>query len=376
MVWVNGREKQKWFWTNNVGGGDFLVYYDAKGEAQRPSRVKAAYFDAGPNLTNVTYAGITSDGCIASRVAVSTPRTNDINRAYHRIRYDVLKRTPFTRLAFYQVGADLYNPHQFNKMAWGDIGGLHEEWSPPKGGKTYSRRSVPCPGVASWFSLHNSVSLDKKGGAWANRGLIIRSWKARLGGKDVPTPHFSVYGTEHSYPSSNLELSAPPDVNELLPGDFVEAEVELVVIPRFASDYYGPNENLRTALITGENTWKPIFREAIGNHLVIETLRGTLRHTYPIVIAADKAQSVELNVTGGIGYVPITFSGLTDYRGYTLFDTVGGKETKIDQSVHGNDFWQVNFDPLHSAYSLTFNVLLDTPADKARTVKLTLKPTK
>jgi hypothetical protein len=55
-------------------------------------------------------------------------------------------------------------------------------------------------------------------GPWANRGLVIRSWKARLGGKDAP-PFASVYGTMAAkIPSAALELSAPQDLKQLQPG--------------------------------------------------------------------------------------------------------------------------------------------------------------
>ena len=139
MVWGMDQPKAKWSWTNNVGGGDFLVYVDPKGKRQYLTRMRAWYASHGPNLTDVTYAGVSADGAIAARLNVLTPRSDDINRAIHRIRYDVLKPTPFRRLAFYQVGADNYNDHQFTTLARGDATGLAEEWEPPKGGRRYSR---------------------------------------------------------------------------------------------------------------------------------------------------------------------------------------------------------------------------------------------
>jgi len=369
MVWQQDAKRRKWGWTNNVGGGDFLVYIDEKGLYQYPTRVKAHYEAHGPNLTRVTYAGVSADGCIASRVTVSTPRCDDINRAFHRLRYDVLEPTRFQRLAFYQLGADHYLWFPFHKMARGSAKGLIEEWTPKLGGKAYSRRGIPCPGAAPWFSLHETVSKDTKGGAWANRGLVIRSWKARLGGKDVPTPFASVYGTAIGAKSASLELSPPPGIKELLPGDFVEAEVELVVMPMAADDYYGPNENLGAALQAGGNTWRPIHREAVGNRLRLEATRGMVRSRYPILIKVDKDQEAEFEVTGGIGYVPIAFAGLTDHRGYELRRRIDGQWRPVDQSVHGNDFWQTDHDPVMDTWRVTYNVSLDTPNDERRAVR-------
>lgn len=376
MVWVNGRQRQKWFWTNNVGGGDFLVYHDASGKRQYLAQNTAQYRAIGPNLTDVVYSGVTEDGAISARISLSTPRSNDINRSFHRIRYDVLKPTPFARLAFYQVGADLYNPHQFNKMAIGNKAGMLQEWSVPKGGKTYDRTGIACVGEVPWVSLHEAVNQDTKGGSWANRGLVIRHWKARLGGKDVATPFLSTFGTEHVVPSRNVELSPPPGVKELKVGDFVEAELELVIVPQSADDYYGPNADLKTALTAGGNTWKPILREAAGNDVVVQATKGTInRNRLPLAVAVDAtSQSADIRIQGGLAYIPITFTGLFGYRGYALFKTdASGKEVEINQSVHGNDFWQTNYDPASRTWSRTYNVDTDTPGNNRPTVRLVLR---
>ena len=369
MVWQMNSKRRKWGWTNNVGGGDFLVYVDERGLYQYLTHAKADYRAHGPNLTDVVYAGTTVDGHIAVRVGVSTPRCDDINRAFHRLRYDVLKPTRFQRLAFYQLGADHYLWFQFLKMARGNASGLVEEWTPKLGGKRYHRTGIPCEGDAPWFSLHETVSKDTQGGAWANRGLIIRSWKARLGGKDVPTPFASVYGTAVGAKSASLELSPPPGVKELLPGDFVEAEVELVIMPMKADDYYGPNDGLRAALKAGGNTWKPIHREAAGNHLGLAAQKGIVRGRYPVVVQVDDGQRAELTVAGGVGYVPITFTGLADCRGYKLSRWADGKWVAVDQGVHGNDFWQTDHDPVTDTWRITYNVSLDTPGDERRSVR-------
>jgi chorismate mutase-like protein len=376
MVWGMNQKGAKWSWTNNVGGGDFLVYEDPAGRRQPLTRVRALYTDPGPNLTEATYAGVSADGGIAARLTVSSPRTDDVNRAYHRLRYDVLKPTPFHRLAFYQLGADQYNDHQFVRLARGHAGGLVEEWEPPRGGRRYSRTGIRCEGRDPWFSLHRAVSGDKKGGAWADRALVVRKWSARLGGRDVPTPFASVLGTENGIPSANVELGAPPGLTALEPGDFVDAEVELVIFPTSAKDYYGPNMALARALPHGGDTWRMAHREAVGNALKVEAARGrVVRVTAPIEVAVDEQGQAEVAVTGGLGYVPLTFSGLNGYSGMELRrddgDGRGGR--RVDQSVHGRDFWQAGFNPSSKTWSLTFNVPLDTPDDRPHTVRFSLR---
>ena len=371
MVWGMGEEaKRKWRWTNNVGGGDFLVYFDGNDQKQFLSRMRTAYQRYGPNLTEVTYAGVTSDGNISARITVSTPRCDDINRAYHRFRYEVLKPTPFKRLAFYQLGSDGYNDHQFRVMARGNAdAGMVDVWKPKQGGKRYERCGLLCDGAMPWFSLHEAISRARGKGAWANRGLVIRSWRARLGGKDAPVPYASVYGTENGPPSANVELAPQPALTRLEPGDFVDAEVELIVMPMSADDYYGPNENLRSHLEKHANTWRPIHRQALGNRIEVNVQRGRLVRRYPIVVEVDPAGRAEFELTGGLGYVPIRLDGLRDHRGHSLFIERRGRGELLDQTVTGNDYWQTDFDPVTGCFSITYNVFLDTPDDKPETAR-------
>jgi hypothetical protein len=365
MVWAMNAKRRKWSWTNNVGGGDFLVYTNDKGQHQRLSRVRTLYESHGPNLTDATYAGLSADGHIAARISVSTPRCDDINRAFHRFRYDVLRPTPFKRLAFYQLGSDNYNWHHDRRMARGNESGVAEAWQPRYQGEGYDRTGIRCDGAAPWLSCYQSLSRDTKGGAWANRGIVVRAWRARLGGRDVARPFASVFRTPgRGFRSTNIELSPPPHLTELKPGDFVDAEVELVITPMAADDYYGPNENLRAALKRGGDTWRSVHREAVGNNLELKALRGTILHRYPIVVEVDKGQDADFEVIGGIGYVPITFVGLDGYRGYGLDQLTDGRLSRVDQSVHGNDYWQTGHNPVTNRWRITYNVCLDSPADE------------
>jgi hypothetical protein len=164
-----------------------------------------------------------------------------------------------------------------------------------------------------------------------------------------------------------IDLLPPPSVTELLPGDYVEAEIVHVVMPQFAADYYGPNDNLRQALMKDENTWKMIYREAIGNHLEVKVTRGgELQRSYPIHIRS-RGGTVAFTVTGGLAYVPITISGLDDYRGFRLQQRVDGTWTELDQSWHGKDYWQTDFDPQTQRWELTYSLSLDTPQDERQT---------
>lgn len=351
---VKGMQDGPWQWTVNVGGGDFLVYFDRAGEKQYLSRMRTAYLEPGPNLTRTVYAGRTPDGALEARIEVSSPRCDDVSRAFHTFRYDVKKPMPFSRLAFYQLGADKYNDHQFTQFARGNAAGLVEAWDAPQGGEKYHRTGIVCEGDAPWFSLHGGLRDDEHPkGAWANRGLIIRSWKARLGGKDVLQPIAAIYGTENKQLSANVELVPPSDLTELLPGDFVEAEVEFVVIPAEAGTYYGPNNAFRKHLEANIDSWKPVHRLAAKNHLDIEVTRGKLTRNYPVEVAVDASGEAALVLKGGAGYVPVTFTGLPAPTDYTLEGA--GPDADV--------FVQVAYDDASKTWSRTYNVDADESAD-------------
>jgi hypothetical protein len=344
-----------WGWAENCGGGDFLVWVDERGGYRGFRATRTDYRAQGPCLTDVRYLEETTGGEIAARMDVSLARSDDYLRACHHIRYDVRQPVKWQRLALYQLGADFYNDTPARRVAVGDTQGMRAEWTPPQLLGGYDRRSVPLVGEQPWISIHGlDRAALRKGSAAASRGLILRSWRARLGGKDGVAPHFSTYGNEWGKGNFKtvIELSPPPDLTGLVPGDFVEAEIELVVFPGDAKSYYGPNEPFRAALADGADTWRLVHREAAGNALRVNASRGTVRRNFPLQLAVDRSNQAEAVVNGGVGWLPVTFTGLTTHRDFEL--RVNGRP--FGQSVHGNDCWQTDYDPQTGAWSQTFNL--------------------
>jgi hypothetical protein len=251
-------------------------------------------------------------------------------------------------------------------MAVGNETGLLKQWATQWGGDSYRMQPVQCAGRVPWMSLHEAVPRLEKGEQepWANRGIVIRSWKARLGGKDA-SPWIAERGvTIHATVTSTLDLLPPPGLTRLQPGDFIEATIEHIVMPQYAKDYYGPNEALRAALTESENTWRMIHREATGNDRRVEVLHGTLERVHPDVRIRTENDEAELTLAGGVGYVPITFTGLDSSQGCTLL--LNGK--RLDQSVHGNDFWQTDYDASTRRWSQTYNIRLTN--DHSHTIRV------
>jgi hypothetical protein len=351
---------KSWGWAENCGGGDFLVWADERGSYRGFRATRTDYRAQGPCLTDVRYLEETAGGEIAARMEVSLARGDDYVRAFHRLRYDVRQPVHWQRLAFYQLGADFYNDTPARRVAFGDAQGMREEWTPPQLQGGYDRRSVLLSGEQPWVSIHGvERSALQKGSAAASRGLILRAWHARLGGKDGVAPYFSTYGNEWGKGNFKtvIELSPPPDLTALTSGDFVEAEIELVIFPADANSYYGPNKPFRAVLAADADTWHLVHREASENDLRVNASRGTVSRTFPLVFAVDGNNKVAASVNGGVGWLPVTFAGLESHRDFEL--RVNGRS--FSQSVHGNDYWQTDYDPQTRTWSQTFNLPRDNP---------------
>ena len=189
-----------------------------------------------------------------------------------------------------------------------------------------------------------------------SRALVIRSFKASLGGKTFTEPRISM----PAMAARNLDLLIVPprEVTDYRPGDTVEMDLEWITLPRTAEDYYGPNEAFRRHLAGNPASWKTVYREARGNDLKVAADGGEVLNRYPIVIRAEKPE-VRVEIRGGVGFVPVRFEGLPSAHGRALYRVVDGRDVRLDQSVHGNDFWQTDYDAGPRSYKMSFNLPLD-----------------
>ena len=345
-------DARPWQWTGNVGGGDFLRLFDREGRRVPHVGMQTSFLRHGPCLTEVTHAGRVGTA-IDHSATVSLARSDDIIRGIYRLRMDVREPVAFSRFAIFQIGADSYSYARERTFAIGDAAGLSREWAAQWGGDTYRGPPQPCGERAPWVSLSgvDETRADRAMPA-GNRGLVIRQWRARLGGTEA-RPFVAEHGTPSGgRPSSTIDVVPPPGVERLEPGDFVEATFEHVVLPISAAQYYGPDAALRTALETAADPWRLIHREAVGNERRVDASRGTVQRLSPDVRVAVESGAAEFTLHGGLGHVPLTFTGLESHRGGRL--EVDG--VRIDQGVHGNDFWQTDYDPRSGTWSQTFTV--------------------
>lgn len=369
MVTSMQKESRPWQWTKNVGGGDFLRIFDVTGERIPRSGIVVDYRRQCPCFTEVLYSGGMKGAGIHHSQWVSLGRTDDLVCGTYQISMRVVEPVDFSRFAIFQVASDNYATTRESKLAVGDANGLISEWDARWGGNAYRGESLECIGRNPWVSLHQTEGNpgeEGKPGAWANRGFVIRQWKAKLGGEEV-NPWIAEYGLDRrgGFQTSLMEVVPPPGLKRLEVGDFIEATIEHLVIPQHAEDYYGPNESLRAALEKDGDSWKMVHRQVQGDELAVSVSTGKLQRVYPDVRIAAVGGKADFTLSGGLGYVPITFVNLDSHGGYTL--SIDGRE--VDQSMHGNDFWQTDFDSANGKWSRTYNIR--TAPGKTHSIRFT-----
>jgi hypothetical protein len=369
----------RWQWTNNVGGADWirLNLTPQPGSFVPRSDMRTTYLSQGPCLSRVLYSGRTGRSLYHS-TEVSIGRTSDIARATYRLRLDVGERTDFRRFVIFQMGADMYNYPEGESLAYGDATGMLRAWTPAPAADRNIRLGEPVElkGSTPWASLHGGRdSAGKQAGAYADRGFVIREWKAVLGGKPALPWLVERGGFPFGRLSTTLDLVPPPDVKALLPGDHVEALIEHVVIPQKSEDYYGPDEGLRQALISLTPPDR-VLREAKDGARVAQATVGTVISLHPAVIVRCQDNRADFTLQGGVGHVPLRLAGLTLPPGRLtiLLDGTPAKPatadtpavpekpgTPLDPAVHGREFWQIE----PSLDGQSYSIIINLPASAA-----------
>ena len=358
-----GLKGRVWNWTDAGWGGDWLNVKNTLGEKKLFREMKTAYLAHGPCLSEVKYDGKYGvDNAVDLRNTVRTLRTDDYVRTFQRIRYSFDKNTRIDQGWLFKVGG--HGAKATPRIAYGNKAGLIAEQAVPlnlkKGHLMLDALTLSGEGPW-WATFPGGESARDRKPAGGSRALIIRSYQSVIGGKTNNAPTVSMPVTQvHKDGRACVDLVVvpPAGTSEFKAGDRVDMDVEWVNVHRVADDYYGPNEVYRKHLQENPRSWKTIYREAVGNDLDVTVQGGELIERYPIVIRAQQPE-VRVDIKGGVGLVPIQFKGLPSVRGVKLSQQIDGQWVELDQSVHGNDFWQTQFDPLKKAYTITFNLPLD-----------------
>ena len=399
MLIRNGKDGPKWSWCESGWGGDWLNVKNAAGEKLFFSDLKTAYTTHGPCLSEVEYRGHFGAGDeVEIQSIVHSPRTDDYVRTLLEQSYTFKSTLPTKDAWFFKMG----KTHNFisPRVAYGNRDGLIAELEAPVGAKPGDIMvdHLELQGEGPWWVAYPDAQPQLPPGrenfGVGSRAFIIRSFKGTFGGKEFKNPSITLQ-VHNVRSDGKLDIDAlvvpPKGLADFQPGDRLEMKTEWLCVPRNADDYQGPNEALRQHLTESPRSWKTIHREAVGNDLAVRATGGIVTHLYPILIQAAEPfvsmdtvkgvlnklpsslaafkiptrvvawlrPSVTVDIKGGVGFVPIRFEGLPIADGYRLYEEIAGKLIPLDQSVHGNDFWQTDYNATTKTYNLSYNLPLD-----------------
>jgi len=315
-AFTTGKNEETYTWTENVGGGDFLVYFDSSKTYRWAKRLKTAYHWTGPNMTEVLYSGVTDDDAIRFNYRIRSVRTADYHRRFHSYKYEFLKDVASPkRLVFHQMAADYYNSVWFDRFYLGDQSGLRSTHIREPGLTGYAGDAIPFDNA--WLAIDDTVSNErKKRETKARRGLL--SVESKLNGKSFPA-YLHLYSPNGK--NTVFDLSSDSVNRSYSVGDVVEGELEFILPPQTPDVYWGADCEFSSRLESfGTNAWRAVADEFDNNIMLGVTMHsGQLENNYPVEIHALKSGKVLADFTikrGGIGHVPILLRGVP--LGYAL----------------------------------------------------------
>lgn len=349
----------KWGWTENSGGGDWLFLTGSDDKRIPLGECKSAYLSQGPNLARVRY---TADygKAVRLKAEVRNLRNADYSRVLHQFDYECLENIAFKRCSFMELGSETYACCPTYSVAVGDRNGLLAEFKVPEKAKPGEliAKEFQCTGSGPWWVAFD----DEKNPITGARNLIIRQFNGKFGDRQTtaPTLAFRVMkGTweQGSKVYVNAEIVPPVGVAELKKGDTASMDYAWMLSPANAADYYGADTGLIEFLKARKAYWETALREAAGNDLEVKAAKGKVVTRYPLEMRADDRGQAAFSFTGGVGLIPVTISGLKTLPAAPQLVQImaDGTRKPLDQSVKGNDFWQVERES-NNEYRLTWNV--------------------
>ena len=373
-------------WTGNTGGLDMWVYEDSNNTRQYQSEVKTDFKKYSPNLTETTIGAVSADRKLKLDYTFYLNRSDDYLRVYYKINIEALEAVSFNRFDIFQLGGDIYNIHNTQSVVYGNDAGNQGTFTPTNNGANdYTTTEIPLTGSNPWVwagdglsyaGAESGIDID------TNNGMIIRDYKATLNGVENNTPYFRERSSSIGYSAGqNLNINptsycivTPPGTTSFAAGDTIELLVEVVVFPKLNGDYYGPNSNFEQALALYGNSYELLYRESLGNTINATSPTNTIDSLYPLTVETVDNTGL-VTITGGKGYVPLVFSGVTNSSNPELWKTSDSCWELVDQSVHGKDFWQTNFNPQTSTFDLIYNVNQDLTNDASAVIQYYLGTT-
>ncbi|MEM7114585.1 MAG: hypothetical protein AAF614_19265 [Chloroflexota bacterium] len=334
-------------WTENVGGGDFLLYFDENNKYRWGTKLKTAYRWTGPNMTDVWYSGISDDGKVRFTYKVQLLGTNDYHRRILSYRYEILDDVDPNRFVFFQTAADWYFTVHFDNFYIGDENtvdnaSLIEAETAVHGGNTYHNSYLF---NNRWFLIDDTSTNDGNGPS-SNRVLIWR--KSTLNGETMPT-YLHTYGRTWGSSRTLFDVSGASVTQSYAAGDVIEGEIEFALPPESTSDYWGSDTDLVNRINSYTDVWQAGRDEMAYNNLLspVATM-GKIKSNYPLTIEpalvnGSMYAQFTIPANQGIGHIPIILQNGLPNRELRMEIYVGGQWVSVANlasNVADNAFYQ------------------------------------
>ena len=374
-----GGTSRQCFWTGNTGGMDLFNYTNNSNTRIYQSQVKTQFKKYGPNLTETAISMYSSDNKLKLDYTFMLNRSDDFVRVFYKIKVKALQNTAFSRFDLFQLGSDTYNYRKAQSLVYGNDTGLVGQFTPSNAGSnSYTTTPTALTGTNPWIWSGDAISLDGSAelSIPTNNAIIIRSYTASLGGQSANTPYFRERSSSHWSASKPTQycIVPPPNITSFVQGDSIELLLEAVCLPKQAADYYGANARFSQALTQYGNTWELLYREVLGNKINASSPTNTLDTNYPLSINTINNTGL-VTITGGKGYMPIVFKGLTSVTDPKLWRAKSNCWELVNQANYGKDFWQTEYDAATGTFDLIYNVNQDTSNDATNIIKYYLGTT-
>jgi hypothetical protein len=320
---VIGRNGLPYDWTSNVGGGDIGKIVDDQGKLITWQGSVREYAMIGPNLSHVRVTERSAKDRMRLQIDSYLPRSNSINRSYFKVKLEALEDVAFNELALFQLGNDYYNEMESTKIAWGNLEGLSAEVSPAAAKWGTVMEPVQLSGEQPWVSLHANAPEPKAKGR-AVRGIVIRDYRAKLGGKVYDAPWIASARTKSRL---NAELVLPPEIKQLKAGDTIEMTVEMDILPFSADAYCGADAALKQRLEATPDNWQLTVFEAQHQQVRINDHVQVFPATY--ALTAAKQQTFTVSSHSKMDTVCVT--GLPNPETWRLEELFEGKPLSLGE---------------------------------------------
>ena len=346
---VIGRQGVAYDWTSNVGGGDIGKVVDDQGKLITWKANVREYAMIGPNLSHVRVTERSTKDRMRLQIDSYLPRSNSINRSYFKVKLEALEDVAFNEFALFQLGNDYYNEMESTKVGWGNLDGLSGEASPAAAEWGKVMEPVQLTGKQPWVSLYANDPEPKRQGR-AVRGIVVREYRAELGGKVHDAPWLASARTMNRL---NAELVLPPEIKQLKAGDTIEFTVEMDILPFSADAYFGDDAALKQRLTETPDSWELTAFEAKHQQVQID---GEVQ-SFPATYDAIKAKQQSFTVSSQSRMDTVCVTGLLSYDAWTIEESFEGKSMPLGERFSIEAQPQVTYVPETETWTVVLSLV-------------------